>query len=163
MNQLTVQIQDLQDKVKSLNDSRISMILRRQAALGYPTFPVIFHISYKTAEEYNATRKITCQSLSRDCQPDLLVRLQLHLQHRHRRTQQIPRQVQHLHDVEVHAVEHWETSCTTLKIQKTNMRTLNKALGIQSHDLPGWLENFTQKSCGRRSFSIKGDTRKHFS
>ena len=34
VNQLTVQIQDSQDKVKSLNVFRSSMVLKRQAALG---------------------------------------------------------------------------------------------------------------------------------
>ena len=42
LNHLTFQIQELQDKVNSLSDSReYFMILKLQAVLGYPTFPVI--------------------------------------------------------------------------------------------------------------------------
>ena len=38
VNQLTVQIQELQDKVRTIPEN--SMILKRQAVQGYPTFPV---------------------------------------------------------------------------------------------------------------------------
>ena len=50
--------------------------------------PVVsYHISLKMAKGYNAIRKTTCRSLSQDYQPVLPVRLEVHLQHRYRRTQ----------------------------------------------------------------------------
>ena len=69
----------------------------------------------------NVKRRITCRSLFWDCQPALPDRQQENLQHRQRKTQQWKtlRQVQQIYEVEVHAVEHWETSCTTPKKQRT--------------------------------------------
>ena len=76
-------------------------------------------------------RKVHCnteklwRSWSQDCQPVLPVRRHVHVPHCHRRTEQwkILRLVQQPYDVEVHAIEYWETSCTTPNKLKTKMRT----------------------------------------
>ena len=79
---------------------------------------------WKTAERYNATRKTLCRSLSQDYQPSLPIRLQVHLQHRYRRTpQKTLRPVQRPYEVAVEAVQHWETTCTNPNRQKTKIRT----------------------------------------
>ena len=71
-----------------------------------------------------ARRKTFYRSLSQDYQPALPDRQQGHLQHRYRRTQQrTPREVQRLYDVEVQAVQNWETSGAVPSNQRVIVRT----------------------------------------
>ena len=104
------------------------------------------------------------RSLSQDYQPPLPVRLEIHFQHRFRRTQQkTPRQVHRPCDVEVHAVKYWETSCAGFEQSKHENKDINQVQGNLLRNLPEWFEDFAEKSGGRRSVSIKGYIRKHFS
>ena len=65
------------------------------------------HISKKNCRKSKCTDRCP-----RCCHLALPVQLQVHVQHCHRRTpQKIPRQVQRPYDVEVPAVQQWETSC----------------------------------------------------
>ena len=99
----------------------------------------------KNGRKYNATRKTMYRSLSQDYQPPLPVRLEIHLQHRYRRTQQkTPRQVQRPCDVEVHAVEYWETSCAGFEQSKDENKDIDQVQGNLLRDLPEWLEDFTE-------------------
>ena len=47
---------------------------------------------------------------------------QVHLQHRYRRTQQVPHFVQQSHEVSEQAVQYWETSCWYLEKLKTKIK-----------------------------------------
>ena len=74
----------------------------------------------------------------------------------------IPRQVQQQYDVEIPAVQHKETSCVIPSNWREIVRT--------SMPVQGTLARFARmvggphgKSSGRRSVSITGHTRKHFS
>ena len=75
----------------------------------------------------------------------------------------IVRQVQQPHEVGVHAVEHGETCCMIPQKPKRKIENedTDAARDTPSHDLPGWLEEFTSECMGRRSFSIRRRTRKH--
>ena len=77
----------------------------------------------KRLENNNETRRITCLSLSRACQPEVPARPRVHPPHRHSRT---------------HAVGHWETSC---EIPKKTEHT-DPVQGSLLRDLPEWLGEF---------------------
>ena len=53
-----------------------------------------------------------------------------------------------LHEVRAQAVEHWETIYEIPKKPKTQnlMITIDRARESLSHDLPEWLEEFTENS-----------------
>ena len=97
----------------------------------------------KNGGKYDATRRITYLSLFRACQPHLPAS-RVHPQHRCRRTpcEMILRQVQQPHEVKVHTVEHWETSCEIPQKPKTHMDSDGER-GSPLRDLPEWLEEFT--------------------
>ena len=71
---------------------------------------------------------------------------QVRLQHRYRRTQQILHFIQQSHEVSELAVQHWETSCWYLEKLKTKIKNEDTDLvqGNLMHDLPEWLEEFTE-------------------
>ena len=86
------------------------------------------HTLLNTDRKPNATRKITCRSLSQDYQQALPVRLQVHHQHRYRQTQQkTPRQVQQTSKYTQSG--YWETSVTALDDQKTKNKDIDHVLG----------------------------------
>ena len=102
--------------------------------------PVVQDHTIKNCSKYNATWKTMYRSLSQNYQPALPVRLQVHLQHRYRKTQQkTPRQVRRPRRSTRSPVL-GDQLCDSEQSEGDSKDTEGNLL----RDLPGWLEDVTE-------------------
>ena len=88
---------------------------------------------------------------------DLPARLQLHLQHRYRRTWKIQHFVQEPHEVRVQVVRHWETSGALEKSRTSNNdKDTDEAQRNTLRHTPEWLDDSTENLVEKKSSVIHG-------